>query len=66
MGKMNKPTVFISYSHRDEIWKERLITHLAVLQQGLLKVWNDRRIQAGDEWYEEIQSAIAAATALQF
>ncbi len=59
---MNQLTVFISYSHKDEIWKDRLVTHLAALQQqGLLDLWNDRRIQAGDDWYEEIQNAIAAA-----
>jgi hypothetical protein len=60
---MPKPTVFISYSHKDEAWKDRLVTHLKVLQeQGLVALWDDRRISAGDDWYEEIQSAIAAAT----
>ena len=34
---MSKPTVFISYSHKDEDWKNRLVTHLGVLRhQGLL------------------------------
>jgi hypothetical protein len=34
---MTKPTIFISYSHKDEGWKDRLVTHLGVLQsQGLL------------------------------
>lgn len=56
---MTKPTVFISYSHEDEKWKDRLVTHLGVLQQeGLLDLWDDRRIGAGEAWYEKIEEAI--------
>ena len=59
---MGTPTVFISYSHKDEAWKERLVTQLRVLQmEGLLDVWDDRRIEAGDDWYPEIQKAIERA-----
>ncbi len=60
---MSKPTVFISYSHKDEAWKDRLVNHLGVLQQeGLLDIWEDRRIVAGDDWYPEIQTAIDTAS----
>jgi Bacterial Death-like domain 3/TIR domain len=56
------PTVFISYSHRDEIWKERLLTQLGVLQQqSILELWHDRRIGAGADWYQEICQAMDAA-----
>jgi TIR domain len=56
------PTVFISYSHKDETWKKRLVTHLSVLeQQGLLQTWNDRNIGAGDEWFEEIRKGMESA-----
>jgi hypothetical protein len=42
------PTVFISYSHQDEKWKDRLLTQLGVLQQqSILALWHDRRIGAG-------------------
>jgi len=36
---MTKPTVFISYSHKDEKWKDRLRSHLKVLEvaSGLMK-----------------------------
>jgi hypothetical protein len=58
---MTKPTVFISYSHKDEEWKDRLVTHLGVLQsQGLLDLWDDRRIGAGEDWYQEIQTSLFA------
>jgi formylglycine-generating enzyme required for sulfatase activity len=59
---MSKPTVFVSYSHKDEDWKDRLVTHLGVLgHQGLLDLWDDRRISAGEDWHQEIQEAMAAA-----
>ena len=60
---MTKPTVFISYSHKDEQWKDRLVTHLGVLyHQGLLDLWDDRRIGAGEDWYQEIHEAMDAAS----
>ena len=60
---MAKPTVFISYSHKDEEWKDRLVTHLGVLQsQGLLDLWDDRRIEAGEAWHQEIEEAMSAAS----
>jgi hypothetical protein len=59
---MTKPSVFISYSHLDEDFKDRLVSHLSVLQhQGLLTVWEDRQIAGGDEWLVEIEQAMAAA-----
>ena len=45
---MTGPSVFISYSRKDEEWKDRLVTHLGVLEQeGLLDLWDDRRIELG-------------------
>ncbi len=61
------PTVFISYSHQDEAWKDRLLDHLGSLEEeGLLKVWNDRNLGAGDEWFEEIRNAMDAAQVAVF
>ncbi len=52
---MTKPSVFISYSHKDEEWKDKLVDHLGVLQEeGLLKIWEDRQIEGGDDWFPEI------------
>ena len=51
--------VFISYSHKDEEFKDELVTMLAGLQRrGVIDAWQDRRIEAGDEWYQEIQDAM--------
>jgi hypothetical protein len=59
---MSKPTVFISYSHKDEVWKDRLETQLRVLQfEGMLETWTDRQIGAGDDWYGKIEEAMNRA-----
>ena len=59
---MTTPTVFISYSHRDEIWKDRLLTQLGVLQQqSILELWHDRHIGAGADWYQDICKAMETA-----
>ncbi|HUE89731.1 MAG TPA: toll/interleukin-1 receptor domain-containing protein [Vicinamibacterales bacterium] len=58
-----RPAVFISYSHKDEHWKNRLVAHLRVLErEGALDLWDDRRLAAGDEWRPDIEQAIAHAT----
>ena len=59
---MPGPSVFLSYSHEDEAWMERLRSHLAVLErQGRLETWDDRSIAGGADWREEIRSALERA-----
>jgi hypothetical protein len=59
---MDKLTVFISYSHKDEPWKDRLSPHLKMLQQaGHLEVWDDRQIDYGAEWYDRIKQVMERA-----
>ena len=59
---MDKPTIFISYSHKDEVWKDRLRPHLQALElDDRIVVWDDRKIDAGDTWYPEIKDAINRA-----
>ncbi len=54
--------IFISYSHKDEYWKKKLVEHLGVLEkQGELNVWDDRKIAVGDDWFPEIEKAIEKA-----
>lgn len=59
------PTVFISYSHKDETWKDKLLPHLRALETaGIgMQVWHDRKIDGGDKWYPEIQDAMGNAAA---
>ncbi|HYU34122.1 MAG TPA: toll/interleukin-1 receptor domain-containing protein, partial [Thermoanaerobaculia bacterium] len=59
-----RPSVFVSYNHQDEAWKNRLVKQLRVLElEGDLEVWDDRRIDAGDDWLPEIEAAMAQAGA---
>jgi hypothetical protein len=53
--------VFISYSHADAEWLERLQKHLKPLQREGVEVWDDTRLKAGEQWREEIREALAAA-----
>lgn len=57
---MPVPSIFISYSHEDEVWKSRLVQHLGLQNQGLLQIWTDRDLETGDEGFEKIQSAQVA------
>ena len=54
--------VFISYSHADREWLDRLRRHLKPLvREGNLDCWNDTRIRPGDDWKQEIQNALDTA-----
>ncbi len=55
-------SVFISYSHRDEDYKDDLVVHLATLKrQGKIRAWQDRDIEAGAEWDAEIKQQLESA-----
>ena len=54
--------VFISFSHKDAEWMEKFSAQLKVIQQtNRLEIWSDKRIEAGQNWREEIDAAIAKA-----
>ena len=54
--------VFISYSHGDEDYRLELEKHLAFLKnQGVLSVWQDRQITAGEEFNDVIARGLEAA-----
>jgi small GTP-binding protein len=51
--------IFISYSHQDKTFKDELVKRLASLKRrGLVDTWEDRHIEAGDEWHQSIQDAM--------
>jgi tetratricopeptide (TPR) repeat protein len=55
MPSARVPSIFISYSHADEAWKDRLVKHLQPLErEGLARLWHDRTLRPGDAWYEQI------------
>jgi tetratricopeptide (TPR) repeat protein len=54
--------VFISYSHKDKAYLDRLQEHLRPhVRSGALPVWVDTQLKAGDEWKKEIEAALEAA-----
>ncbi len=59
---MRKIKVFISYSHRDEAFKEALDRHLSSLKRShTITTWNDRAILAGEAWDEAIKTELEQA-----
>jgi hypothetical protein len=51
--------VFISYAHKDEPFKDDLLTVLKPLERrGILEIWHDRKIEEGDEWRRDIETAM--------
>ncbi len=59
---MNQPIVFVSYSHKDEAEKEKLVSHLSVLDPAVISVWSDDALLAGEEWENAISKAISQAS----
>lgn len=59
--------VFISYSHKDAKWLEKLKLFLRPLEdQDLIRVWDDTEIQPGAQWLDEIQKALGSARVAVF
>ncbi len=62
-AKPERRQLFISYSHRDGEWVERLRRMIRPLEQRYgLERWDDSRIQAGGLWKQEIEQALASAS----
>ena len=63
MNGVTPLSLFISYSHKDDEWRAKLDSHLALLKrQSVFDVWHDRRIGAGREWAGEINAALERAS----
>lgn len=61
-NRASRTQVFISYSHRDQQWLEKIKTALAPLVSSeQLSVWDDTKIQPGSKWQEDIKNALASA-----
>ena len=59
---MSPISLFYSYSHRDEAFRQDLEAHLSFLRRGkLIAEWHDRKIDAGDEWKAQIDHYIGTA-----
>jgi hypothetical protein len=58
----NRKAVFLSYARQDTKIVQELVRALNPLEEeGLISVWQDRRIDAGLDWREEITSRLSSA-----
>lgn len=54
------PTIFVSHSHKDEAWKDRVVG----LFEGLeVEAWDDLRIGAGSVGCVEMEAALSRCQA---
>ncbi len=59
---VSRDRVFISYSHNDVEWLERLRVHLRPLErESVVSIWDDSKITVGRIWRDEIRAAIDSA-----
>jgi len=59
--------LFISYSHKDEVFCDEFKTHLAPLKSnGTIEAWHDRQLKAGDCLDEELASHLKQSTLVAF
>ena len=50
--------IFISYSHKDKKWLDKLRMMLKPLERQKYNIWDDRTIESGDDWKEQIKKAL--------
>src|SRR4029453_451751 len=59
---MSRPTVFVSYSHKDLPVLEDLLPFLITLERDdLVEIWSDEKLRGGERWRDEISAALEAA-----
>src|SRR5215207_4704932 len=59
---VQRDLVFLSYSHADPAWRDRLLVLLKpFVRQGRLQVWADPYIAVGGLWRRDIETALNRA-----
>lgn len=53
----HRDKIFISYCHSDKAWVDRMKRHFVPFRDKL-DIWDDSRIEGGQNWKEEIEKAI--------
>jgi len=61
-GSTTRRSVFVSYSHKDRAWLERLQVHTRPLvRDGNVDWWDDTMLEPGSDWRAEIERALTSA-----
>jgi len=54
---------FVCYSHKDARWLTRLRIHLKPVERvGNIELWDDTKIRPGENWVDEIDTALSRST----
>ena len=54
--------VFVSYSHKDRKWLERLKVHIKpLIREGAITLWDDNQIAIGADWRSVIAAELSSA-----
>jgi hypothetical protein len=65
-GQVTKP-IFISYSHKDAKWLDKLKQFLRPLEdKELIRVWDDTEIRPGSDWLGDIRKELKSARVAVF
>ena len=56
-----RTSAFISYSHKDAKWLDKLNVTLTPLTRDGMNVWSDQKIKPGALWADEIRKALGDA-----
>ncbi|MDX2214758.1 MAG: toll/interleukin-1 receptor domain-containing protein [Oculatellaceae cyanobacterium bins.114] len=56
------PQIFICYAHLDKVFLDRLLMHLAPLEDEV-SIWSDQRLEMGDRWDDEIKTTLQSVKA---
>lgn len=59
---MAREHVFVSYSHKDSEWKDRLVTQINAAQSKKVISWDDTKIHVGNDWLSELYDIIDKAS----
>jgi TIR domain/NB-ARC domain len=62
-GVGERPFVFVSYSRKDSVWRDRFLEMLAPMLERELEVWSDQREVIGEQWRPQLEEAIARSRA---
>jgi formylglycine-generating enzyme required for sulfatase activity len=62
-SEKKRTKVFVSYSHEDAPWLNRLKVHMKpLIRDGLVDFWDDTKIRPGMDWKSSIREAISSAS----